>query len=505
MNKQKKIGSILSYILIIIKLATTFFYIPFVLTSIGKDNYGLFSIVGALMAYITILDLGVNDSTLRYFVKFRLEKNKESKKHILGSVSNVYKYIALFVITGSLFFFFLIDPLYQQTFSESQMVVFKKMFIISSISVFFTLLFNPLGSILNAYERFKFLKLTEIASFLLTTLTIVFFLYNGYGVLYIVIISAIFNLLNIFSKLYYVRNILKIKYPNFEKTKKYQREIILYGLPIFVAVIVQQIYWKLDNIIIGSILGPAMVTLYAMGVVFQKYILSFSTAISRIMSPGLIKNIDLNQSMSGLTETYIKTSRLQLFVVLFIMLNLIISGDVFFELWLGKEYNISHNILLLVMIPFSIEIIGNLRNTFLQVYGYYWYRAIIILIISVINIFATIILLDYYGIVGAAFSTSISLLLGYVVTNYLMFIKIKMNLFPFFKQVWFRSFSTILIVISSGFLIKSFFVIDDWIRLFLFNLLISLIYFISVFVFYLQKQEKKQLLNVYKIRILRKR
>jgi O-antigen/teichoic acid export membrane protein len=500
MSKQKKIGSLLSYALILIKLVTTFFYIPFVLNSIGKEDYGLFSIVGALMAYIAILDLGASDSTLRYFVKFRVEKNTKIKYQIIGSVSNIYKLIALLVALGSIIVYLLIDPLYQASFSGSQMKLFKEMFIISSISIFFTLFFNPAGAILSAYERFIFLKTTEIVSFVLTTITIVIFLYNDFGVFYIVLIASIFNLINILIRLYYVRHTLQIKYPTFNKHKGFQKELLLYSLPILTVVIVEQIYWKLDNIIIGSLLGPSLVTLFAMGVVFQKYILSFSTAISRIMSPGLIKNIDLNQSMLVLTKSYIKTSRIQLIVVLLIMLNLIVFGDVFFQLWLGEEYSISFTIFLIVMIPFSIEIIGNLRNTFLQVFGFYWYRAAIILVISILNIFSTIILLNKYGIEGAAWSTSISLVLGYTVTNYLMHKKIKMSLKPFFEQVWLKALPSIILVLGLGFTIKTIISINNWVDFSLSITLTSTIYLVSLYFFYLEKHEKASILFFKKLK-----
>ena len=73
---QKKAGTILSFFNIFFKILVTFTYIPFVLEKIGKDNYGLFSIVGAIIAYIAILDFGINDSTLRFFVRYRKEDSE---------------------------------------------------------------------------------------------------------------------------------------------------------------------------------------------------------------------------------------------------------------------------------------------------------------------------------------------------------------------------------------------------------------------------------------------
>ena len=99
---------------------------------------------------------------------------------------------------------------------------------------------------------------------------------------------------------------------------------------------------------------------------------------------------------------------------------------------------VSYYVLVLVMIPFSIEIIGNLRNTFLQVYGYYWHRAIIILIVSVLNIGLTVLLIDKYGIIGAAGSTCVSLFLGYAATNFILWKKIGIDIAAFFREVWLK-------------------------------------------------------------------
>jgi O-antigen/teichoic acid export membrane protein len=487
---QKKGGTILSFAAIFIKILVTFTYIPFVLDKIGKDNYGLFSIIGAIIAYIAILDFGINDSTLRFFVRYRKEVSEEQKKQILGSVSAIYLILTGLVLLVSSIVYFCLPFLFSNTFSVQEMLVFKQMYLISIVSVAFTIFFNPTGAIINAYEKFIILKLADILVFVATTITIVIFLNFNYNVVMMVFVASFFNILNVLFKFFYVRAKINISYPTYQPSKKLVKKIALYAGPIFIVIVVEQIYWKLDNIIIGAMLGTTMVTYYAMGIVFQKYILSFSTAISRIMTPDLIKKIDANYSLVKLTNNYIKTSRIQLIVVMAIVMNLIFWGKSFLKIWLGEEYVVSYYVLILVMIPFSIEIIGNLRNTFLQVYGYYWHRAIVILVVSVLNIGLTVLLIDKYGIIGAAGSTCISLFLGYGATNFILWKKIGIDVSSFFREVWLKVIPVMAILGILFLFLNNTYQITNWLKLIIHVTITSFVYILAIWYFYLTKEEK---------------
>jgi len=487
---QKKGGTILSFAAILIKIMVVFTYIPFVLDKIGKDNYGLFSIIGSIIAYIAILDFGINDSTLRFFVSYRKEKSEKIKLQILGSVSAIYLILTGLVIIVSGIIYFCLPLLFSNAFSVQEMIFLKQMYLISIVSIAFTIFFNPTGAIINAYEKFIILKFADILVFVSTTITIVIFLNFNYNVVMMVFVASFYNIVNVLFKFFYVRTKIQISYPTYKPSKELVKKIALYAGPIFIVIIVEQIYWKLDNIIIGSMLGTTMVTFYAMGIVFQKYILSFSTAISRIMTPDLIKKIDANYSLVKLTANYIKTSRIQLIVVLAIVLNLIYWGEPFLRIWLGEEYTVSYYVLVLVMIPFSVEIIGNLRNTFLQVYGYYWHRAIIILIVSILNIGLTVFLIESYGIVGAAGSTCISLFLGYVATNFILWKKIGIDIYAFFREVWIKVLPVIGVTFLLFLFLNKTYVITNWIELILHAAITSFIYLVAIWLFYLSKEEK---------------
>ena len=234
-----------------------------------------------------------------------------------------------------------------------------------------------------------------------------------------------------------------------------------------------------------------------MGVVFQKYILSFSTAISRIMTPNMISQIDSSSKPNILNE-FIKISRLQLIIISFISLNLILWGREFLVIWLGKDYEQSYAILILIMIPFTIENIGNVRNIILQVYKLYWLRAIIILIISILNIAATYILLNKIGLVGAALSTALSLMLGYIFTNILLWKKVKLKMQKFFINVWLKAIPIYFIISLAVIVSKKIYMyqVISWFSLIFCVVITGILYSLLIWFFYLNKNEKNKLKKI---------
>lgn len=81
-------GAAISYAQILIKLVITLLFTPFLVASLGVTGYGLFALVGAMATYLYILDFGMNDSVLRFFVAH--ENNREMRDVFLGRMLGLY-------------------------------------------------------------------------------------------------------------------------------------------------------------------------------------------------------------------------------------------------------------------------------------------------------------------------------------------------------------------------------------------------------------------------------
>jgi O-antigen/teichoic acid export membrane protein len=46
---------------------------------LGDEEYGLYTLIGAFVGYLSILELGLNNAIIRHVAKYKVEKNKQKK------------------------------------------------------------------------------------------------------------------------------------------------------------------------------------------------------------------------------------------------------------------------------------------------------------------------------------------------------------------------------------------------------------------------------------------
>ncbi|MBC5784868.1 oligosaccharide flippase family protein [Ramlibacter sp. USB13] len=410
---QRQLGAILAYAQILLNICIALGFTPVLVKALGSSGYGLYIIVGSFVAYLVILDLGMNDAVIRHLLRFWSAGDNEAASRFLGSMLSTYSLVGVGVVVVASGFFFAVPHIFSAKVSPQELDLLKVMFAIAAGTTAFTVAFNPVGALISARERFVFLRLLEMAVTVASTLIVLILLRRGMGALMAVAVSYGALLTAVLIKFLYAQFVLKekIRYAWFSRDAI--APVLRYAAPIFVAMLVEQIYWRLDNILIGAFLGTSAVAMYAIGVMFNKYFMSFATAISRVMVPELIRRVDAGAHASELTELLVRVARTQATVLMLILTGLVIFGDEFIVLWLGPEYSHSYYVMLLALCPYALELMGNLRNILLQVKGLYWYRVSVFAAMALINIPLTIVLLNVYGVVGAAAATGICILLGH--------------------------------------------------------------------------------------------
>ena len=92
---QLKAGVVLSYIAIALNNIVGLLYTPFMLRMMGQNEYGLYSLVASIVAYLTVLDLGFGNAIIRYTAKFRTEGKVKEQYEMFGMFILLYSGIGL--------------------------------------------------------------------------------------------------------------------------------------------------------------------------------------------------------------------------------------------------------------------------------------------------------------------------------------------------------------------------------------------------------------------------
>lgn len=470
---QRHNGALLSYLLILVRIGTTFLFTPFLVSSLGTAGYGLFSLVGAMAAYLYILDFGMNDAVLRFLVAH--ENDHRARDAFLGRMLGLYALIGLLVGAVTFGFSVLASPIFGAKIAPDQLEMLRTMLVLTGLGAAVIVLLNPIGALLSAKEAFVFLRGLEIAVTILSTLAMVAVLKAGYGPVEVVMVTVGFTVLQALLRLLYavVRVGLRIRIGLPDPREL--RRVGGYAGPIFVSMIAEVIFWKFDSILIGALLGASAIAAYAIGVTFNKYFMSFATAISRIMTPEIVRLVDRGADPRTLTDLMIRISRVQALVILLILGGLIVFGRRFLALWLGPEFSVSYWVMLSVLIPYALELTGNARNIVLQVRELYWIKSAITLGMAAINIPLTIVLLKVWGVTGAAVSTGLAVLAGYLAIAVLLSRRVGIGMVRYFLETGRGIVPVFVVLIATG-LVAERFLPAGWIGLFAGSTLFAAVY-----------------------------
>lgn len=159
---QLKAGAILSYLSITITIIISLVYTPVMIRMLGQAEYGLYSLIGSIAAYLSIMDLGLGNAIVRYTSRNRAIGDKNAESNLNGLFLILYTIIGfLTIIVGSIIYFN-IELIFKTSLSTSELEKAKIMVIILIINFSLSFPLSVFSSIVRAYERFIVDKVVSI-------------------------------------------------------------------------------------------------------------------------------------------------------------------------------------------------------------------------------------------------------------------------------------------------------------------------------------------------------
>src|SRR5690606_454991 len=99
----------------VIKLAITFIMTPIFVRSLGNYDYGIWEILGAIVGYMGLLDLGIKPAISRFAAKYKAEKGSDNLRLLYSSAFLFMGVIRLLIIS----FFVLLGVFFPGLIEES--------------------------------------------------------------------------------------------------------------------------------------------------------------------------------------------------------------------------------------------------------------------------------------------------------------------------------------------------------------------------------------------------
>lgn len=436
-TKQLKAGVLLSYLTLALSNIIALVYTPFMLRLMGQSEYGLYSLVASVVAYLTILDFGFGNAIVRYTAKYRAESREEEQSSLFGMFLAMYIGIGIIALIAGICLYLNVDLLFQQSMTLEELSKSKVMVLLMVFNVVLTFPLSIFPSIIVAYEKFVFHKLVNLARILIQPCIMIPLLLMGYKAIGMVVLTTVLNLGTLLVYCWYCfgRLHIQIAFKGFDRPLL--KEVIIYSFYVFLTIIVDRAFWSTGQFILGMLSGTKDVAIYSLVVQLCNYYMAFSLAISGVFLPKMTQLVTEERSMTEISDLFIKIGRIQYIVMAYILLGFILFGKVFISYWAGDGYEMVYPLTVLIMIPQTIPLIQNLGISVLQAQNRQSFRSFLNVTVALISVFVGYELTKYWGIIGCAISTAGALLLGHgVILNWYYMKKIRLDIMKFWKQVF---------------------------------------------------------------------
>lgn len=500
MKNQIKLGAILGYVNMAINIAVTIFYTPFMLGLMGQNEYGLYSLVTSIIAYLSVLDMGFGNAMVRFVAKNQAHKNIKKEHEINGVFLFLYLVVGIVAFIIGMVLFLNVNNLFGNTLSQEELNKAKiiMLILVGTVSVSFPL--SIFGSYAMASERFNFLKLLEIFKTLAIPIAMVPLLLMGYKSIAMVIVTSTFTIGCHLITMYYCFKKLKmhIKFNIKDLDKSLLKSISFYSFWVFLNIIVDNVFNNTDQIILGSVCGTAAVAVYAIASKVAVMNTSFSTAISGLFLPKITKTLEEKDGDQKVSDIFIKVSRIQMYIMVLILSGFIVFGKHFIKLWIGNEYLDAYYITVLLIAPAVIPLTQNLGISIIQAKNKHQFRSIMFIAIAILNIAISIPLAKHFAGIGAAIGTLIANLLGQIITmNLFYWKKIGIDIPRYWKNL--VIFLTPVAILSGLFINITDAMEFSWISLIPIMALYVIMYLV-IMLFYFNKSERSELKRLLRFR-----
>ena len=422
---NRKIGALLSYVHMIFEVLSTLLLTPFIISSLGSAEYGVYKLIAAITSYLLLLDLGMGNSVVRYVAKFKENRDMESSRKYLGVCMVFYAAVsvAVLLLGGALILSF--QKIFATGLTAAEIALSKRLLLLTVLNAAVTLGTSVFYNILIAYSRFALSKGLSILQIIVRILVTAAALKLGYRSEAIVTINLVLTMLMRGYYVFYVLCVLKLR-PQLRGTNAaFIKDIVSYSAFILLQMVATQINAQADQVLLGMFVtsSAVIIGIYGVGAQIVQYFQSVGQALGGVLMPGVVKLVESGAGAKELQNEMIRIGRYAFTMLGLIFVGFLVNGRSFIRLWAGREYAQGYYVALMLMFAHMIIMTQSIGTQILWAKNKHQLQSVIKFVIVAGNILLTIFLIRWDPLMGAAIGTVISLLLGDVLSMNIVFKK----------------------------------------------------------------------------------
>ena len=320
-------------------LVVLFFLSPFIVHTLGKVEYGLWSLLTVLTGYMGLMDLGIRSSTGRFIMLYLGKDDHRAVDETIRTALGFYSGLGLLAVGAGVGLGWLF-PVFFPSIPPEYHLIARLLLPLLALNVLLSALQAVFNSVLAAYEQFHLARGVDLAVLALRTTAVVLLLSHGYRIAALAAVSVGAHLLAVGGYYWLAHRVhaaLRL-WPVMLKRER-MRELSGYGLAAFISRISTKIIGQTDLIIAGAAVSLAATAVYSVGAMLVFYSDTFLGYIGTTLFPSLQRAV-AREEAGDTRWLFLRTNRLRLICGLLPLVGMIVFAQPFIRLWmLGPQFD----------------------------------------------------------------------------------------------------------------------------------------------------------------------
>jgi O-antigen/teichoic acid export membrane protein len=405
-------GSILSIVGVALTTLVGFFLMPFLVHSLGDRMYGYWALVGAVLGYYGILDLGISPAVAFQLAKSIGEGDSEGQNRTLSTAVVAFAGLGVIALAATILVA-AFCPLFIANSADTRL--FR--IVVALVGLGFALGFPGRAFMggLYAHLRNDLISLVGIFILILRTALIVLLVLKGEGIIGLAVVSFVAEAVSYAASYLILRRIqknLRISYALADR--KTFKELFNYGRYSMIIRVGDQFRFAVDGWTVAAFVGIGAVAHYTIASRLSGYFLTFIlSAVSLLQS--WFSQLLGQRDFDGIRRVLKLGTRVAAASSTIVACSFIFYGRVFIAKWMGSAYEDAYWPSVILILAIFCDLAQQPSVTYLLGVSQHRYLAIQTLAEGIANLALSIYWGRLYGMTGVSMGTLVPMFVAKVI------------------------------------------------------------------------------------------
>lgn len=309
---------------------------PFLLNELGQSAYGIWTLTGSLLAYSSLLSLGLNSAVNRWLPMYLVERNQEGIDQVVSTTIVTYAIGAVLLLVATA----VLTVGFPTWFSVPPELVDASRITVGLVGLGFVALvvLNVFGAVLSGLQRYDVIAAVDVVADVARVACVVGAVLGGFGLAAVALVTALVTAIRASFKARLAIQAmpeLRIRLSNASWQKF--REMFGYSVNSLLYSSGQIIQRQAALLVVGLLLTAGAAAEYAVPLLVVSTVGQLVLRGSAAMKPAAT-HLDATRRSEDVIRLYLSGTKYALLLVLPITAFLAVYGEELLRLWLRQGY-----------------------------------------------------------------------------------------------------------------------------------------------------------------------